>query len=302
MSKEQKTNKELSVTNRDSVRRSEASGFSEYIRSVQKFPLLSAEEELEYAKKVYESHDKEAAKILIQSHLRLVVKMAGKFKNYGLSPRDLVAEGNLGLMQAVKKFDPYKGFRFSTYAMWWIRAFMQDYVLKSWSLVKIGTTTAQKKLFFNLGKIKRRLGIEESTLDPAQILRIAKDLNVSEKEVINMSSRLSQGDSSLNRTIGDEEGAKEMGDLIASQDESQEELAIKNQEAKRKSTLFRAAFATLNEREQDIITKRQLLEKSLTLEELSQIYKVSRERIRQIEENSIRKIKKEIARITGEEN
>jgi RNA polymerase sigma-32 factor len=302
MSKEQKTNKELSVTNRDSVRRSEASGFSEYIRSVQKFPLLSAEEELEYAKKVYESHDKEAAKILIQSHLRLVVKMAGKFKNYGLSPRDLVAEGNLGLMQAVKKFDPYKGFRFSTYAMWWIRAFMQDYVLKSWSLVKIGTTTAQKKLFFNLGKIKRRLGIEESTLNPAQILRIAKDLNVSEKEVINMSSRLSQGDSSLNRTIGDEEGAKEMGDLIASQDESQEELAIKNQEAKRKSTLFRAAFATLNEREQDIITKRQLLEKSLTLEELSQIYKVSRERIRQIEENSIRKIKKEIARITGEEN
>ena len=302
MSKEQKASEGLSVKNRDSVSRSESSGFSEYIRSVQKFPLLSAEEELEYAKKVYESHDKEAAKMLIQSHLRLVVKMAGKFKNYGLSPRDLVAEGNLGLMQAVKKFDPYKGFRFSTYAMWSIRAFMQAYVLKSWSLVKIGTTAAQKKLFFNLGKIKRRLGIEESALDPEQILRIAKDLNVSEKEVINMSSRLSQGDSSLNRTIGDEEGAKEMGDLIASQEESQEELAIKNQEAKRKSTLFRAAFATLNEREQDIITKRQLLETSLTLEKLSQIYKVSRERIRQIEENSIRKIKKEIARITKEKN
>jgi RNA polymerase sigma-32 factor len=294
---EKKTN-EILIKNNDSIARSQEAGFAEYVRSVQKFPMLTEEEELEYAKRVYENHDKEAAKMLIQSHLRLVVKMAGKFKNYGLSPRDLVAEGNLGLMQAVKKFDPNKGFRFSTYAMWWIRAFMQDYVLRSWSLVKIGTTAAQKKLFFNLGKIKRRLGIKENALDEHQVARIAKDLNVSEKEVSDMSSRLAQGDTSLNAKVGDEEDSKEMGDLIAANQESQEEIAIRNQEAKRKSVLFRAAFSTLNEREQDILTKRQLLENSLTLEELSQIYGVSRERIRQIEENAISKIKKEIARLT----
>jgi RNA polymerase sigma-32 factor len=292
--------KGLILRNKDSAARSEESGFSEYVRSVQQFPMLSEEEELEYAKRVYENHDKEAAKMLIQSHLRLVVKMAGKFKNYGLSPRELVAEGNLGLMQAVKKFDPNKGFRFSTYSMWWIRAFMQDYVLRSWSLVKIGTTAAQKKLFFNLSKIKRRLGIMESALDQNQIHRIAQDLNVSEKEVMDMSSRLGQGDTSLNNKVGDGEDDKEMGDLIASKDENQEEIAIRNQEAKRKSVLFRSAFNSLNEREQDILTKRQLLEETMTLEELSQIYQVSRERIRQIEENAIRKIKKEIARLTGE--
>ena len=170
---------------------------------------------------------------------------------------------------------------------------MQDHVLRSWSLVKIGTTAAQKKLFFNLGKIKRRLGIQESALDEKQIKRIAHDLHVSEKEVADMSSRLSQSDTSLNATIGEEE-EKEVGDLLISNDDNQEEIAIKNQEAKQKSVLFRAAFAKLNEREQDILTKRQLLEESMTLEELSQAYKISRERIRQIEENAIRKIKKEI--------
>lgn len=288
---------QLIVKNSEITKRSEEDGFFSYIRSVQQFPMLSEEEELEYAKRVYENHDSQAAKMLIQSHLRLVVKMAQKFKNYGLSPRDLVAEGNLGLMQAVKKFDPNKGFRFSTYAMWWIRAFMQDYVLRSWSLVKIGTTAAQKKLFFNLGKIKRRLGIKESALNQYQVKEIAQNLNVSEKEVFDMSSRLAQSDSSLNVSVGDEDGAAEVGDFIASNEENQEEIAIKNQEAKRKSTLFRAAFAKLNEREQDILTKRQLIENSLTLEELSQIYKVSRERIRQIEENAIRKIKKEISKI-----
>jgi RNA polymerase sigma-32 factor len=296
---EENTNQAVIIAkNKDSLPvRSEDAGFAEYVRSVQKFPILTAEEEFEYARLVFEEHDKEAAKMLIQSHLRLVVKMAGKFKNYGLSTRDLVAEGNLGLMQAVKKFDPYKGFRFSTYSMWWIRAFMQDYVLRSWSLVKIGTTSAQKKLFFNLSKIKKRLGIKENSLDQSQVAQIAHELNVTEKEVSEMSSRLAQGDTSLNNPIGDDEDAKEMGDLIAASQESQEEISIKNQEAKRKSVLFRAAFATLNEREQDILTKRQLLEESLTLEELSQIYQVSRERIRQIEENAIKKIKKEIARL-----
>jgi RNA polymerase sigma-32 factor len=289
--------KELIVKNSEIKTRSEEEGFSAYVRSVQQFPMLSEEEELEYAKRVYENHDPQAAKMLIQSHLRLVVKMAQKFKNYGLSPRDLVAEGNLGLMQAVKKFDPHKGFRFSTYAMWWIRAFMQDYVLRSWSLVKIGTTAAQKKLFFNLGKIKRKLGIKESALNQHQIKEIAQNLNVSEKEVSDMSSRLAQSDSSLNAFVSNEDDGAEIGDFIASSEENQEEIAIKNQEAKRKSALFRAAFAKLNEREQDILTKRQLLENSLTLEELSQIYKISRERIRQIEENAIRKIKKEIAEL-----
>ena len=241
---EQNTNQSVIIAkNKDALpARSEDAGFAEYVRSVQKFPILTAEEEFEYARLVFEEHDKEAAKMLIQSHLRLVVKMAGKFKNYGLSPRDLVAEGNLGLMQAVKKFDPYKGFRFSTYAMWWIRAFMQDYVLRSWSLVKIGTTLAQKKLFFNLSKIKRKLGMKETTLDHEQVTRIAHELNVSEKEVTDMSSRLSQGDTSLNNPIGDDEDSKEMGDLIAANKESQEEIAIQNQEAKRKSVLFQPLF------------------------------------------------------------
>lgn len=274
--------------------RTQDSSFSQYLREIQKFPLLTPEEEQKYGQLVFEKQDKEAAKMLIQSHLRLVAKMAGKFKNYGLSTVDLVAEGNLGLIQAVKKFNPNKGFRFATYAMWWIRAFMQDYVLRSWSLVKIGTTAAQKKLFFNLNKIKRRLEIQESALSPDQIKRIATDLHVTEKEVAEMSSRLSQGDTSLNNPVGDDEDSKEVVDLMASTEESQETIAIQNQEGERKAALFRAAFAKLNEREKDILVKRQMMEESLTLEELSQIYKVSRERIRQIEENAIRKIKKEV--------
>lgn len=292
--------KEIKQTHKiqtSSPARSQDSSFSQYLREIQKFPLLTLEEEQKYGQLVYEKQDKEAAKMLIQSHLRLVAKMAGKFKNYGLAPVDLVAEGNLGLIQAVKKFDPNKGFRFSTYAMWWIRAFMQDFVLRSWSLVKIGTTAAQKKLFFNLSKIKKRLGIEENTLSPAQIKRIASDLNVSEKEVSEMSSRLSQGDTSLNNAVGDDEDSKEVGDFMVSSEENQEDLAIKNQEAARKAALFRMAFTTLNDREKDILVKRQMIEESMTLEELSQIYKVSRERIRQIEENAIKKIKKEIANI-----
>ncbi len=276
--------------------RSQDASFAQYMREIQKFPLLTPEEELEYGRRVFENQDKEAAKMLIQSHLRLVAKMAGKFRNYGLPPIDLVAEGNLGLIQAVKKFDPGKGFRFATYAMWWIRAFMQDYVLCSWSLVKIGTTAAQKKLFFNLGKIKKRLGIQENALNPNQIARIAADLNVTEKEVAEMSSRLAQGDTSLNNPLGDEGDGKEMVDLMASNEISQEEIAIQNQERSRQHALFYAAFSNLNDREKDILLKRQLSEEVMTLEELSQIHKVSRERIRQIEESAIKKIKKEIAK------
>ncbi|OFW80643.1 MAG: hypothetical protein A2887_00590 [Alphaproteobacteria bacterium RIFCSPLOWO2_01_FULL_40_26] len=286
---------ELPQKKSDLIRSSE-SGFLQYLHKIQKFPLLTQEEEKEYAIRFAETGDKEAAKMLIQSHLRLVAKMAGKYRNYGLPMTDLVAEGNLGLIHAVKKFDPHKGFRFSTYAMWWIRAFLQDYILRSWSLVKIGTTAAQKKLFFNLHKIKKKLGIHtsENAIPPEQITQIADNLNVSPKEVVEMDSRLSQGDTSLNKMIGDEDD-KEMVDLMASKEESQEEIAIRNQEKSRQQSLFKTAFETLNDREKDILFKRQMSEDAMTLEELSQIYKVSRERIRQIEENAIRKIRKEIA-------
>lgn len=270
-----------------------------YINEVQKFPILTAEEEKEYAIRFSETGDKEAAKMLIQSHLRLVVKMASKYRNYGLPIGDLIAEGNLGLIHATKKFDPHKGFRFSTYSMWWIRAFIQDYILRSWSLVKIGTTAAQKKLFFNLHKIKKKLGVYsgENALNPSQIKHVAHNLNVSQKEVLEMDSRLSQSDSSLNKPVGDDSDSIEIIDLMASNDESQEEIAIKNQEKSLQESLFRKAFDQLNDREKDILFKRQMSEEALTLEELSQIYKVSRERIRQIEEAAIKKIRK----IIGEE-
>jgi RNA polymerase sigma-32 factor len=269
----------------------------QYISEVQKFPILTAEEEKEYAIRFSETGDKEAAKMLIQSHLRLVVKMASKYRNYGLPIGDLIAEGNLGLIHATKKFDPHKGFRFSTYSMWWIRAFIQDYILRSWSLVKIGTTAAQKKLFFNLHKIKKKLGVYsgENALDPSQVKHVAHNLDVTEKEVIEMDSRLSQSDSSLNKPVGEDSDSIEMVDLMASNDESQEEIAIRNQEKMIQESLFRRAFDKLNDREKDILIKRQMSEESLTLEELSQIYKVSRERIRQIEEAAIKKIRKLIA-------
>ncbi len=285
------------LTEKSLVKSSER-GFLQYLRQIQKFPVLTPEEEFEYGSRYAATGDKEAAKMLIQSHLRLVVKMARKFKNYGLPAIDLVSEGNLGLMQAVKKFDPQKGFRFATYAMWWIRAYMQDYILRSWSLVKIGTTVAQKKLFFNLHKIKKKLNAStDKAMLTEHVEQIAHDLNVSTKEVIEMNSRLSQSDTSLNNLVNSEDDSKEMVDLIASQDISQEQISIANQEKSRQENLFKKAFAILNEREKDILIKRQISENPLTLEELSQIYKVSRERIRQIEENAINKIKKEVGRI-----
>jgi RNA polymerase sigma-32 factor len=274
--------------------------FVEYLRKIQKFAILTKEEEEFHTKNYYENNDNNSARILVESHLRLVVKIAGRFKNYGLPIIDLVQEGNLGLIQALKKFQPSKGFRFSTYAMWWIRAFIQDFVLRSWSLVKIGTTNAQKKLFFNLHKIKKRLGIEQSTnaIDEVNIKKIAETLNVDCKEVSDMDSRLSQGDYSLNHQIhNDENDSIEIGDIMASSDESQEQIAITTQDQMQKKQIFSQAFLKLDSRQQDILQKRHLNENVSTLEDLSQIYKVSRERIRQIEENAIKKIKKEIAEI-----
>lgn len=264
--------------------------FARYLQEIQKFPILEKEEEYNLALKVLNFNDKEAAKILIQSHLRLVAKMAFQFKKYGLALADLVSEGNLGLMQAVKKFDPVKGFRFSTYAMLWIKAYMQDYILRSWSLVKIGTNAAQKKLFFNLGKIKRILGVDnQETISISDIKTISNDLNVSEQDVIDMHNRISQSDSSLNNIIS--EDGDEMGELIASDDPAPEILAIENQESSRKAKLLNSAINILNDREKDIFSKRNLLENPLTLSQLSDSYNISRERIRQIEANAIKKIK-----------
>lgn len=295
----------LSVINHPIVKANNSKDYSkdiflQYLRKIQKFAILTKEEEEYHAKNYYQNHDNNSARILVESHLRLVVKIAGRFKNYGLPIIDLVQEGNLGLIQALKKFEPQKGFRFSTYAMWWIRAFIQDYVLKSWSLVKIGTTNAQKKLFFNLHKIKKRLGIDRSSgrIDDANIKIISETLNVDCKEVSDMDSRLSQGDYSLNHQIyNDENDCIEVGDMIASNDENQEQIAISNQELKNKKQIFSLAFDKLNLREQDILKQRHLSETTTTLDDLSKFYKVSRERIRQIEENAIKKIKKEIAQI-----
>ncbi len=262
--------------------------FSQYLKEIQKFPILSKEEEYQYAIRL-KNGDKEAAKILIQSHLRLVVKIATTFKNYGLPITDLVSEGNLGLIKAVKKFDPEKGFRFSTYAMLWVRASIQEYVLRSWSLVKIGTTLAQKKLFFNLNKIKRRLLKNgDENISDLQIARISNDLNVSEKEVKEMDSRLSQSDYSIDEM-------QENGEIVIA--ENIENKIIDEQEKKKREELLQEAFLVLNEREKDILIKRQMSEISMTLDDLSKIYKISRERIRQLEQNALEKIKKEILRL-----
>jgi RNA polymerase sigma-32 factor len=267
--------------------------FSRYLQEIQKFPILEKDQEYDLALKVVKENDKEAAKILIQSHLRLVAKMAFQFKKYGLTISDLVSEGNLGLIQAVKKFDPLKGFRFSTYAMLWIKAYIQDFILRSWSLVKIGTNVAQKKLFFNLHKIKKTLGIEnDDSISVDDVKLISNDLNVSEKEVVNMNNRLYNNDSSLNNIIS-EDGA-EIGEFIESGDILPEEQAINNQEIKRRNNLVNEAIKLLNERERDIFVKRNLLEKAVTLSKLSDIYNISRERVRQIESGAIKKIKKHI--------
>lgn len=265
---------------------------SGYMEKVNAFPYLTQEEELDLAKKWSENGDVDAAHKLVTSHLRLVAKIAFGYKNYGLPVLELISEGNMGLMQAVKKFDPEKGFRLSTYAMWWIKASIQEYVLHSWSLVKIGTTAAQKKLFFNLKKMKNRLQkIDNKALSPDDVAEIAGELKVSEKEVLEMDSRLSQGDQSLNAPVlNHEEGSAEMIDLIESESESHELVLAESQDLERKRELFQAALKTLNEREQSIIMQRRMQEKPATLDDLSQQYGISRERVRQVENRAIEKL------------
>ena len=278
------------------------SGFFQYLSQIQKFPILTHEQEYEYGVRYKEKGDQDAAKMLIQSHLRLVMKIAVTFRNYGLPLIDLVSEGNVGLVRAVKKFDPKKGFRFSTYAMWWIKAYIQEYILRSWSLVKMGTTVAQKKIFFNLRKIKNRINAaDDRNLLPEQIKLIAHDLNVSESEVVEMDSRLNNSDSSLNQIIGDSDEGVEMQDMISASDKAQDVAIIDNQEKASREHMLKIAISKLKPREQEIVKARRLSENSATLEELSKIYKVSKERVRQIEAAALEKIRKEIMALQPKE-
>ncbi len=268
-----------------------------YLQEIKKFPMLTAEEEYMLAKRYKEHGDSDAAHKLVTSHLRLVAKIAMGYRGYGLPVTDLISEGNVGIMQAVKRFDPEKGFRLATYAMWWIRAQIQEYVLHSWSLVKIGTTAAQKKLFFNLRKIKNQLtSIDSGNLSPENVREIATRLDVKEVEVIDMENRLYTSDQSLNVKLGEEHDT-EWQDLIEDKQETQDRIIENKNELDYRRSLFSKAFEVLNEREKEIITLRKLSENPLKLEDLSKKYKISRERVRQIEEKALEKLQKEISNI-----
>ena len=279
-------------------------GLNRYLQEIRKFPLLEPEEEYMLAKAWVDHEDSEAAHKMVTSHLRLAAKIAMGYRGYGLPQAEVISEANVGLMQAVKRFDPEKGFRLATYAMWWIRASIQEYILRSWSLVKLGTTSAQKKLFFNLRKAKSRIGaLEEGDLRPEHVQKIAHDLNVTEDEVIDMNRRLSGGDASLNATIGsdgegtaqwqdwlEDEGADQAGDF-----EAADELSVRRE-------LLEQAMDVLNDREKDILIQRRLVDDPVTLEQLSEQYKVSRERIRQIEVRAFEKLQnamRDLARDKG---
>ncbi len=274
-----------------------------YLSEIRKFPVLTAEQEYMLAKRYQEHEDPEAAAQLVSSHLRLVAKIAMGYRGYGLPVSDLISEGNVGLMQGVKKFEPDRGFRLATYAMWWIKASMQEFILRSWSLVKMGTTAAQKKLFFNLRRMKKQLeAYEDSDLSPEDVTKIATDLGVPEQEVINMNRRMMMGgDASLNVSLrGDEEGSGQWQDWLADDRPLQDETVAEAEESQMRMAMLSEAMESLNERERHILTERRLTEKPQTLEELSQAYDVSRERIRQIEVRAFEKLQKAMQRIAGE--
>ena len=269
-----------------------------YLQEIKKFPILTAEEEFMLAKRYKEYGDTKAAHKLVTSHLRLVAKIAMGYRGYGLPVTDLISEGNVGIMQAVKRFDPEKGFRLATYAMWWIRAQIQEYVLHSWSLVKIGTTAAQKKLFFNLRKLKNQLtSIDSGNLSPENVREIATRLDVKEAEVIDMNNRLYGGDQSLNVKVSNE-AETEWQDMIVDQNEIQGEILEKKNEMSYRKKIFKKALEVLNEREKEILTLRKLRDKPLKLEELSTKFNISRERVRQIEEKAIKKLQKQVSNIS----
>ncbi len=273
-------------------------GLNNYLQSIRKFPMLEPEEEYMLAKSWVEREDTEAAHKMVTSHLRLAAKIAMGYRGYGLPTAEVISEANVGLMQAVKRFDPEKGFRLATYAMWWIRASIQEYVLRSWSLVKLGTTSAQKKLFFNLRKAKARIGaLEDGDMHPDNVKRIATDLGVTEAEVISMNQRMSGGDASLNAQVGsDGEGTMQWQDWLEDENADQAGDYEKKDELDVRRELLDAAMDVLNAREKDILAQRRLKDKPVTLEKLSGQYDVSRERIRQIEVRAFEKIQ---ARMRG---
>ncbi|RPF71963.1 RNA polymerase sigma factor RpoH [Aurantiacibacter spongiae] len=274
-----------------------------YLSEIKKFPVLTPEQEYMLATRYREHDDADAAAQLVTSHLRLVAKIAMGYRGYGLPVSDLISEGNVGLMQGVKKFEPERGFRLATYAMWWIKASMQEFILRSWSLVKMGTTAAQKKLFFNLRRMKKQLeAYEDSDLHPDDVTKIASDLGVPEQEVINMNRRMMMGgDGSLNTPMRNgEEGSGEWLDWLTDDRPLQDTIVADAEEAEVRREMLVEAMESLNDREKHILTERRLTENPQTLEELSQVYDVSRERIRQIEVRAFEKIQKAMQRIAGE--
>lgn len=278
-------------------------GLSRYLSEIRKFPLLEKNQEFMLAKRWQEHQDGEAAEQLVTSHLRLVAKIAMGYRGYGLPIGEVISEGNVGLMQAVKKFDPDRGFRLATYAMWWIRASIQEYVLRSWSLVKLGTTAAQKKLFFNLRRLKGELqAMEEGQLRPDNVTEIATRLGVTEEEVMSMNGRMtSGGDASLNAPVGGLEGESgEWQDMLVDESEGQADDMANRDEFEARMGLLETAMETLNERERHIITERRLKDEPMTLEDLSQVYNVSRERIRQIEVRAFEKLQKAMREAAGD--
>ena len=277
-------------------------GLNRYLQEIRRFPMLEPEEEYMLAKSWVDHQDTDAAHKLVTSHLRLAAKIAMGYRGYGLPQAEVISEANVGLMQAVKRFDPERGFRLATYAMWWIRASIQEYILRSWSLVKLGTTSAQKKLFFNLRKAKARIGaLEEGDLRPENVAQIAHDLNVSEDEVIAMNRRLSGGDASLNATVGsDGETATQWQDWLEDEDADQATAYAERDELDARRSLLVQAMDVLNDRERDILVQRRLEENPVTLEDLSSRYDVSRERIRQIEVRAFEKLQKRMRELARE--
>jgi len=265
---------------------------SRYLQEIRKFPMLSPEEELQLAKRWKEQSDERAAHKLVTSHLRLVAKIAMGYRGYGLPVGELISEGNVGMMQAVKRFDPDRGFRLATYAMWWIRAAIQEYILHSWSLVKMGTTAAQKKLFFNLRRLKAQMSaLEDGDLKSEQVEKIARVLQVPEQDVVSMNRRLASPDHSLNAPVrADSEG--EWQDWLVDEQETQETELADRQDLSNRRMLLGEALKTLNERERHILIERRLKDEPTTLEELSQQYNISRERVRQIEVRAFEKLQK----------
>ena len=277
-------------------------GMNRYLQEIRKFPLLEPEEEYMLAKRWVDHEDTEAAHKMVTSHLRLAAKIAMGYRGYGLPQAEVISEANVGLMQAVKRFDPEKGFRLATYAMWWIRASIQEYILRSWSLVKLGTTSAQKKLFFNLRKAKARIGaLEDGDLRPENVERIANDLGVTEEEVISMNRRMSGGDASLNAMVGTEgDSATQWQDWLEDEDADQANDYAERDELEARREMLAEAMSVLNEREQDILVQRRLQDDVVTLEELSGQYGVSRERIRQIEVRAFEKLQEKMQALARE--